>query len=48
MNEKEMLERVEMAAKHFEAMSEAGQEAVEQFVRWMYALYGFQDPKGKK
>ena len=48
MMEKELLDRVNLASKHYEAMTEAGKEAVDQFVQWLYALYGIVPPEKRK
>ena len=45
MMEKEWLDRVNTAAKHFEAMTDANKQAVDNFVNWLYALYGIVPPE---
>ena len=51
MMDKEWLDRVKLASDHFNAMTESGKEAVNQFVKWMYTIYGITPPEkrdGKK
>ena len=45
MNDKEWLERVELASKHYEAMNDASKEVIDNFVNWLYTLYGITPPK---
>lgn len=45
MMEKDWLDRVNLASKHYQAMTDAGKEAVDQFVKWMYTLYGITPPE---
>lgn len=45
MVEREWLDRVNTAMKHYEAMNEANKEALESFVNWLYSLYGIVPPE---
>lgn len=47
-NDKEWLDRVNLAAKHYEQANQASKEAIESFVKWIYALYGIVLPDERK
>lgn len=44
MMEREWLDRVNLALKHYGAMNDANKDALESFVKWLYALYGITPP----
>ena len=48
MNDKEWLDRVNLAAKHYEEANKASKEAIESFVKWIYSLYGIVLPEDRK
>lgn len=48
MMERELLDRVNLAAKHYQEMNEANKEALESFVSWLYALYGIVPPEKRE
>lgn len=47
-NDKDWLDRMKLAAEHFERSNEATKEAVDSFIRWTYALYGVVLPEDRK
>lgn len=47
-NDKEWLDKMKLAADHFEKSHEATKDAVEAFVKWTYALYGVVLPEHRK
>lgn len=48
MLERDWLDRVNTALKHYEAINDANKEALESFVRWLYTLYGITPPDKRK
>lgn len=46
-NDKEWLDKMKLAAEHYERSHEASKEAVDAFIRWMYALYGIVLPENR-
>lgn len=48
VNDKDWLDRMRLAAEHFERSNEATKEAVDSFIRWTYALYGVVLPEDRK
>lgn len=50
-NDKDWLDRMKLAAEHYERNHEATKEAISSFIKWTYALYGIVLPEergGKK
>lgn len=45
MMDKDWLDRVKTASQHYDDMTEAGREAVDAFVKWLYSLYGVTPPE---
>lgn len=46
--DKEWLDRVNLASRHYEAMTSAGKEVIDNFVNWLYVLYGVVPPEQRK
>ena len=47
-NDKDWLDRMKLAAEHYEKTHEASKEFVESFIKWTYALYGIVLPEERK
>ena len=48
MMERDWLDRVNTAMKHYQEMNEANKEALESFVKWLYSLYGIVPPEKRE